>query len=65
VFALGDAGHVLHERVDRYKLRGKWFELPCNAHWVVKAGKVISWRDYFDFGTYVRQMESIGIKPPQ
>ena len=61
VFGIADGNIALHERVDRYKLRGKWFELPCNGHWELRDGRVQLWRDYFDLNTYVAHMASIGI----
>lgn len=47
---------VFNERLDRFKMSQGWLELPVNGVWEVVDGKITLWRDYFDAGTYLKQM---------
>ena len=47
---------VFNERLDRFKMSHGWLELPVNGVWEVVDGKITLWRDYFDAGTYLKQM---------
>jgi limonene-1,2-epoxide hydrolase len=46
---------VFMERLDRHRLADKWVELPVTGVFEVKAGRIISWRDYFDAATLLTQ----------
>jgi limonene-1,2-epoxide hydrolase len=59
---LEDGGRIQAERVDRFKVRGCWIEIPCNALWEVRDGKVKLWKDYYDVGAYIRGMAQAGIQ---
>ncbi|MET0986031.1 MAG: nuclear transport factor 2 family protein [Steroidobacteraceae bacterium] len=52
---------LLFERVDFWTIRGRAMRLPVCSVWRVRADKVSLWRDYYDLGDYVRQMQSVGI----
>ncbi len=45
---------VIAERIDRTRAGDKSVELPCVGVFELEAGKIASWRDYFDLGTYQR-----------
>ncbi|MGE0387760.1 MAG: limonene-1,2-epoxide hydrolase family protein [Gammaproteobacteria bacterium] len=59
VMARGE--EVMQERVDRFRIRGTWMEIPCNGVWRVRDGQVALWKDYFDGETYCRQMAAVGL----
>ena len=61
VSSAGSGELVLHERVDFWTLRGSRMELPCCAAWLVRDGLVAEWRDYYDIGAFLRQLESVGL----
>ena len=60
VMSRGD--EVMQERVDRFKVRGTWMDIPCNGIWRVRDGRIALWKDYFDGETYARQMAAVGIR---
>jgi limonene-1,2-epoxide hydrolase len=45
---------VIAERLDRTRAGDKTVELPCVGVFEIEGGKIKTWRDYFDFGTYQR-----------
>ena len=48
---------VVNERLDRFQIGDGWLELPVAGVFEVdEAGKITLWRDYFDLGTYQRQL---------
>lgn len=49
-----DGDRVYTERIDRFDLDGKRFELPVNGVFELRDGKIVSFRDYFDLGTFER-----------
>lgn len=49
-----DGDRVYTERIDRFDLNGKRFELPVNGIFELRDGKIVSFRDYFDLGTFER-----------
>jgi limonene-1,2-epoxide hydrolase len=57
---LGD--EVMQERVDRFKIRGTWIEVSCNAIWRIRDARIASWKDYYDLDTYVRQLAAVGVR---
>lgn len=51
----GEEDLVLAERVDRFKLKGKYFELPVNGVFEIKNGKIHRFSDYFDLTSFETQ----------
>jgi limonene-1,2-epoxide hydrolase len=47
---------VMNERVDRFKMPHGWVELPVAGLFVVRDGRIVLWRDYFDLGTFTKAM---------
>lgn len=43
-----EAGVVMTERTDRFRLPGGWLELPVMGAFEVKGDRIAAWRDYFD-----------------
>ena len=50
-----DAGAVLTERVDKFKINGHWIELPVMGTFEVRGGKIAAWRDYFDLAQFQQE----------
>ena len=48
---------VIAERLDRTEAGDKKVDLPCTGVFTIRDGKIASWRDYFDIGTYMRAMQ--------
>jgi limonene-1,2-epoxide hydrolase len=56
----GVGSMVFNERLDRFKIGGGWLELPVAGVFEVDAGgRITLWRDYFDLGTYQRQLAAL------
>jgi len=55
---VAEAGVVLTERVDRFKINDKWIALPVMGTFEVADGRITAWRDYFDLGQFQTQMAS-------
>jgi limonene-1,2-epoxide hydrolase len=53
--AVGDL--VMNERTDRFELHGRWADLPVMGTFVVRDGRILLWRDYFDLPTIMSAME--------
>jgi limonene-1,2-epoxide hydrolase len=53
-----EAGVVLTERVDKFKIGDNWIALPVMGTFEVADGKITAWRDYFDLGQFQAQMAS-------
>jgi limonene-1,2-epoxide hydrolase len=51
----GEPNLVLAERVDRFRLKGKYFELPVNGVFEIKNGKIHRFSDYFDLTSFETQ----------
>ena len=47
---------VMNERVDRFEMGGRWVELAVAGLFIVRDGKIVLWRDYFDLGAFQRAM---------
>jgi limonene-1,2-epoxide hydrolase len=43
---------VFTERVDRFVMNGKKFDLPVNGVFELRDGKIVSFRDYFDLASF-------------
>ncbi|MEE9611852.1 MAG: limonene-1,2-epoxide hydrolase family protein, partial [Desulfatiglandales bacterium] len=54
IIAAGDL--VAAERIDRTKMGDKAVNLPCAGMFELEGGKIKVWRDYFDLGTYVKEV---------
>jgi limonene-1,2-epoxide hydrolase len=58
ILNLAETGDVvIAERVDRTQAGDKSVDLPCTGVFTIRDGKIASWRDYFDIGTYARAMQ--------
>ena len=58
ILNLAEAGDVvIAERLDRTQAGDKSVDLPCTGVFTIRDGKIASWRDYFDIGTYARAMK--------
>jgi len=57
ILAVASRGDVVFtERVDRFTVAGKEIALPVAGVFEVRDGKIAAWRDYFDMGSYQRQL---------
>jgi limonene-1,2-epoxide hydrolase len=54
---VGRGDVVIAERMDRTKVGPKSVDLPCTGVFELEDGKIKTWRDYFDLGTYTRALE--------
>lgn len=53
-------GVVINERIDRFRIGSGWLELPVAGFFECDdAGLIRVWRDYFDLGSYTRQMAEL------
>ncbi len=50
---------VVNERLDRFRIGGGWLELPVAGFFRVEDGEITVWRDYFDMGSYQRQLADL------
>ena len=51
---------VINERIDRFEIGDGWLELPLAGIFEVNDDDKISlWLDYFDMGSYTRQMAKL------
>lgn len=48
---IADGDVVVTERTDRFRITGRWIDLPVAGVFEVRDGKIALWRDYFDFQT--------------
>jgi limonene-1,2-epoxide hydrolase len=58
--AENDQGVVLTERTDRFKVGGKWVELPVMGTFELRDGLITAWRDYFDLQQFTKQLPGAG-----
>lgn len=49
---------VLTERIDRFVFGDKNVALPVMGAFELRDGKIAAWRDYFDQGTWTKQMSN-------
>lgn len=57
-YAIGEV--VVNERLDRFRIGSGWLELPVAGIFEVNAaGRIRLWRDYFDLGSYQRQLADL------
>ncbi len=58
ILNLAETGDVvIAERIDRTLAGDKSVDLPCTGVFTIRDGKIASWRDYFDLGSYARAMQ--------
>jgi limonene-1,2-epoxide hydrolase len=50
------SGVVMTERTDRFKMAGKWVELPVMGAFELRDGRITAWRDYFDMAQFQKQL---------
>jgi limonene-1,2-epoxide hydrolase len=51
---------VINERLDRFQIGDGWIELPIAGVFKIDDdGKIALWRDYFDMGSYGRQLAEL------
>ncbi len=48
---------VFTERVDRFRIGGRTVSLPVAGVFELRDGKIAAWRDYFDMGSWTRQVQ--------
>ncbi len=51
-------GVVMNERVDRFHLPDHWLEIGVAGLFVIRNGRIVLWRDYFDKQTFLDQMSA-------
>ena len=51
-------GVVMNERVDRFHLGQHWLEIAVAGLFVIRNGKIVLWRDYFDKQSFLDQMSA-------
>lgn len=56
--ASGDT--VMNERIDRFHMPIGWVEIAVAGLFVVREGKIVLWRDYFDLGAATAALQSGG-----
>lgn len=54
-----DGNCVMNERLDRFKIGDGWLELAVAGVFEVDNDQITLWRDYFDMGSYQRQMAEL------
>ena len=52
VNAAASGNHVFTERIDRFDMNGKRFDLPVNGVFELRNGKIAAFRDYFDLASF-------------
>ena len=52
VNAAANGDVVFTERIDRFDMNGKQFDLPVNGVFELRGGKITSFRDYFDLASF-------------
>ena len=59
-FQIEDGRRVVNERIDRFRINNGWLELAVVGIFELDDGGLITlWRDYFDMGSYQRQMAEL------
>ena len=57
-----NGGVVLTERLDKFKVKGRWVEIPVMGVFETDGGKISAWRDYFDLGQVQSRFAAVGVK---
>jgi len=50
------SGEVLTERLDRFRIEGRWIDMRVMGTFEFADGKIVAWRDYWDMAQYQQQM---------
>jgi limonene-1,2-epoxide hydrolase len=53
-------GVVMTERLDRFRIKGQWLEMPVMGVFELEEGWITHWRDYFDSAQFQAAMAAIG-----
>jgi limonene-1,2-epoxide hydrolase len=53
---VADGEYVMNERIDRFRAGEKSIALPVAGVFRVVDGKITEWRDYFDMGSWQKQL---------
>lgn len=61
---VGEGDVVMNERVDRFLIDGAWLEIPLAGLFVLRAGRIAVWRDYFDLEGFGRARQAAGLTSP-
>ena len=56
---IADGDVVMTERLDRFRFKDRWVDLPVAGVFELRDGRISLWRDYFDFQT------ALGATQPQ
>ncbi len=51
---VSDGEFVMHERTDRFSLRGREMQTAVGAAFEIQDGRIAAWREYFDMSPFVR-----------
>lgn len=54
---------VFHEGTETYRRKGRQVRLPYAGVFEFQDGKIIGWRDYFDYATLERQLSAPQAEP--
>ena len=49
-------GAVLTERLDRFRINGKWVEIRVMGTFELAENRIVAWRDYFDAAQFHAQL---------
>jgi limonene-1,2-epoxide hydrolase len=49
-------GVVMTERTDRFRIGGRWIELPVMGAFALRGERIAEWRDYFDMKQFRDQL---------
>jgi limonene-1,2-epoxide hydrolase len=49
-------GQIMNERTDRFRIAGKWVEIPVMGVFELRDGKIRAWRDYFDMAKFQQSL---------
>lgn len=52
-------GVVLTERLDRFRIKGQWLEMPVMGVFELRDSRITHWRDYFDSAQFQAAMAAI------
>jgi limonene-1,2-epoxide hydrolase len=62
--AESDSGTIFTERLDRFKVKGTWIELPVVGVFEFAGGRIAVWRDYYCKQQLNAKLAEIGIGAP-
>ena len=57
---VGDGnGNVLTERVDSFRKKGVWIDVPIMGAFTVRDGLIVNWREYYDLATFTNALAAL------